>query len=143
MAMRQKRASVSARMGRVRSSGSRMELEFASRLRCAGINFRKQHPILGKPDFVLPKWRIAIFCDSHFWHGYRWSRQCTHKFKTHSAFWRRKIERNRQRDKIVNRELKKLGWTVVRFWEHQLKREPAGCVLKVQAAIIERQQAIQ
>jgi DNA mismatch endonuclease (patch repair protein) len=130
---------VSARMARIRSSGSRMEREFATHLRRAGIRFRKQYPVLGKPDFVVLEPRIAIFCDSRFWHGYQWGRQSARDFKVNAEFWVRKIEGNRQRDTFVNRELRNQGWTVLRFWEHQISRNPGRCVLRIWAVIGERQ----
>src|SRR5205809_116081 len=95
MAKGRVKALVSARMARIRSSGSRMEREFAAQLREAGIRFRRQYPVLGKPDFVVLKPRIAIFCDSRFWHGYQLGRQAPFDFKVNAKFWLRKIEGNR------------------------------------------------
>jgi len=135
MARRQEKAFVSARMARIRSSGSKLEREFAAQLRRAGIRFRRQYRVLGRPDFVILKPRIAIFCDSRFWHGYHWSRQAAGAFRANASFWIRKIEGNRQRDKIVSRELRKKGWKVIRFWEHQLSLNPARCILRIQATI--------
>jgi DNA mismatch endonuclease (patch repair protein) len=120
-----------------------MEREFANELRSAGIRFQKQYSVIGKPDFVVLKPRIAIFCDSRFWHGYQWDRQKARAFKINRAFWVRKIEGNRQRDKVVNRELRKRGWKVIRFWEHQISRNPERCVMRVQAAISERRSLMQ
>ncbi len=104
------KAVVSARMARIRSSGSKMEREFGAQLRKAGIPFRKQYRVLGKPDFVVLNERIAIFCDSRFWHGYRWGRRSSRDFKVNGEFWIRKIEGNRRRDSLVNRELRKQGY---------------------------------
>jgi len=128
------KAAVSARMRRVRSSGSKMEREFAAALRGAGIPFRRQYPALGRPDFVILKPRVAIFCDSRFWHGYRWTRH-SGKFGTNAELWIQKIEGNRRRDRLVNRGLRERGWRVLRFWEHQISRDPGKCVVKVLAAI--------
>ena len=128
------KAEVSARMRRIRSSGSRMEREFAAALRSAGIRFRRQYPALGKPDFVILRPRVAIFCDSRFWHGYRWSRR-PGEFGVNAKLWIQKIEGNRLRDRLVNRGLRKRGWTVLRFWEHQIDRDLGRCVLRVLAAI--------
>jgi DNA mismatch endonuclease Vsr len=135
---KQTRRFVSIRMGRVRSSGSWMERQIANELRIARIQFREQYPLIGKPDFVILKARIAIFCDSHFWHGYRWSKQKIRAFKINRAFWVEKIERNRRRDKLVNKELRKKGWKVIRFWEHQISRHPKKCILRIQESISKR-----
>ena len=139
VAMGRVKAVVSARMARVHSSGSMMEREFATQLRRAGIRFRRQYPVLGKPDFVVLKPRIAIFCDSRFWHGYQWGRRSARDFRVNAEFWVRKIQGNRQRDRFVNRELRKQGWKVLRFWEHQIRRNPGRCVLRIWTAIGERQ----
>ncbi len=136
------KAVVSARMARIRSSGSKMEREFGAQLRKAGIPFRKQYRVLGKPDFVVLNERIAIFCDSRFWHGYRWGRRSSRDFKVNGEFWIRKIEGNRRRDSLVNRELRKQGWRVFRFWEHQISGNPRQCVLRVWTAIEERRRLL-
>jgi len=72
----------------------------------------------GKPDLVLPKYKTVIFIDSCFWHGCKRHGSIP---ETRKDFWLKKIERNRERDKEVNRYYRKLGWKVVRVWEHQLK----------------------
>lgn len=134
MARWRAKAEVSARMSRIRSSGSKMESELGAALRDAGIRFRRQYPTLGKPDFVILKPRVAIFCDSRFWHGYRWTRQ-SGKFGVNTELWIQKIEGNRRRDRFVNRGLREQGWRVLRFWEHQISRDPGKCVVRVLAAI--------
>ena len=112
-----------------------MEREFAAELRRAGIKFRRQHPILGKPDFVIFGKRVAIFCDSRFWHGYRWGKGSSRAFARNAEFWVRKIEGNRERDRLVSRALRRKGWRVVRLWEHEVRGNPARCIAKVRAAI--------
>jgi DNA mismatch endonuclease (patch repair protein) len=76
---------------------------------------------------VLLRQRIAIFCDSEFWHGYRWGVRRKAEHKTNTEYWFAKIERNRARDRLVNRTLKREGWKVVRFWERDVVRDPDGC----------------
>ena len=76
----------------------------------------------GKPDFVFPKHRLAVFIDGDFWHGNPMKYHCP---KTNSYYWRAKIKRNRERDREVGRVLRKLGWKVLRFWESSLTNEEA------------------
>ena len=80
-----------------------------------------------RPDFVFPKLKLAVFVDGCFWHGC--SKHGTEP-KTHRAFWRKKIARNRARDRQVNRALRRLGWGVIRVWEHELKRKDEGRLLR-------------
>jgi DNA mismatch endonuclease Vsr len=118
-------------MSRVRSAGSQIENLLGKALWRAGIRYRKQYPIFGKPDFVIVKRRIAIFCDSEFWHGYRWGKRRRLEHKSNQSYWFPKIERNRARDRVVNRRLRQKGWTVVRFWERQIRLNPDNCATKV------------
>jgi DNA mismatch endonuclease (patch repair protein) len=112
-------------MSRVRTRDTDLERAVRSALQRAGLRFRKHVPSLpGKPDLVLPTSRMAIFIDGDFWHGYRfpaWS----HKV---SAFWRKKIASNRARDVRNFRRLRKMGWRVVRIWQHQIERDMNGCL---------------
>lgn len=93
----------------------------------AGIRYRKQYPIFGKPDFVIVRRRIAIFCDSEFWHGYRWGARRRAQHKSNQPYWFAKIERNRMRDRAVNRQLRETGWVVVRLWERDIIADPFAC----------------
>ncbi|HEX04833.1 MAG TPA: very short patch repair endonuclease, partial [Bacteroidetes bacterium] len=79
--------------------------------------WRRNYPLFGKPDFVFPKERIAVFVDGEFWHGHPTRGQIP---KTNTDFWIEKIERNKQRDRLVNRILKEKKWIVVRIWQQQL-----------------------
>jgi len=101
----------------------------------AGIRYRKQYRILGKPDFVIVNRRIAIFCDSEFWHGYRWGARRRLEHKSNQPYWFSKIERNRARDRLVNRKLRNAGWTVIRFWEREILRAPERCAAQVLAKL--------
>lgn len=121
-------------MSRVRSSGSAMERRLGSALWAAGLRYRKQCRVFGRPDFALVTARIAIFCDSEFWHGYRWGERRRAEHKSNQAYWFAKIERNRKRDRLVNRTLRREGWTVIRFWEREIGRDVAGCVARVRSA---------
>lgn len=116
----------SAVMARVRGTGNAStELRLIAVFRAEGVTgWRRKAPVFGKPDFVFPKRKLAVFVDGCFWHG------CPEHGTvpaTRREFWETKIARNRARDREVNRELKKRGWRVLRLWEHELRpsREPA------------------
>ena len=108
-------------MSRIRSRGNKAtELALASLFRRHGLTgWRRHQPVFGKPDFVFPKLRLAVFVDGCFWHG------CpihATKPRNNAAFWRKKLAANRARDRKVNRTLRAAGWRVVRLWEHDLAK---------------------
>lgn len=110
----------SAVMAAVRSKGNKAtELKLILILREHGIKgWRRQHRGVGKPDFVFPKYKLAIFVDGCFWHG------CRRHFRMpqeNRKYWKNKILRNSQRDRATTRFLRRGGWRVVRLWEHSLK----------------------
>jgi len=108
-------------MSRIRGAGNKdTELRLIQVFRTSGITgWRRGSKLPGKPDFVFPKLKTAVFVDGCFWHG------CPRHFikpKGNAKFWRDKISTNRARDRKVNRTLRSMGWKVVRVWEHELKR---------------------
>jgi DNA mismatch endonuclease (patch repair protein) len=119
------------KMSRIRGSGSEIERNLGRALWQAGLRYRKQYRVPGRPDFALVSSRIAIFCDSNFWHGYRWGARVQAAFKRNRRFWILKIEANRRRDRRINRTLRRLGWAVFRFWEHQILEAPEDCVSEI------------
>ena len=122
-------------MKAVKSRDSRIEKRLGKALWNYGIKYRKNYMKLpGKPDFVIIKSKIAIFCDSHFWHGYNWDRRKL-DHKSNIKFWHKKISRNIERDEEVNEILKKMGWQVIRFWEHEIKENMEKCVKTVKESI--------
>jgi DNA mismatch endonuclease, patch repair protein len=126
------KAVISFNMSRIRSSGSVIENVLGKAMWKAGLRYRKQYKrIPGRPDFVLVKHKIAIFCDSSFWHGYKSMATSLHDFKSNKNFWITKIKRNMERDREVNRHLKKLGWEVYRFWDFQIINKTDKCVKKI------------
>lgn len=125
-------------MSRIKSSGSKIEMKMGKALWEKGFRYRKQYRKLpGRPDFVLVKHKLAIFCDSAFWHGYRKMSTKLHNFKSNRDFWIPKIKKNIKRDKLVNGELKKRGWKVVRFWDFEIENNLGKCVKKVREKIKE------
>jgi DNA mismatch endonuclease (patch repair protein) len=116
---REKRSDV---MSRIRGRGNReTELRFAGILRRNAIRGWRRHvEIIGRPDFSFAEWKIAVFIDGCFWHC---CPKCGNMPKNNRAFWKRKLEGNVSRDRTVTAELKKLGWRVMRVWEHELPQE--------------------
>jgi DNA mismatch endonuclease (patch repair protein) len=108
------------------------ELRLAELFREHGIKgWRRHYPISGKPDFVFTKAKLAIFVDGCFWHGCPWHYRPP---TSNVAFWKRKIEDNRNRDKKANAKLRQKGWTVIRIWEHSL-RQPERILARIQSAL--------
>jgi len=116
-------------MSRIRSHGNAAtELRFIRLVKSSGITgWRRRYRIHGRPDFVFLKLRVAVFVDGCFWHG---CPRCYREPKSNRAFWRRKIAANRRRALIVNRELRKSGWLVLRVWQHELKRKNESRLLR-------------
>ncbi len=106
-------------MAAVRSTGNRAtELRLISILRAHRIaGWRRRRPLPGKPDFVFPRDRLAVFVDGCFWHGCRWHCRMP---ASHRAYWEAKIARNKTRDRATTTRLRGRGWRVLRIWEHSL-----------------------
>lgn len=116
-------------MQNIRSKDTKAERILMSELEKRELEFtRHDKTLIGKPDIVFPDKKVAVFVDSDFWH-------CNPKRfvmpKTNVEYWKNKIERNKKRDRQVNRELKKEGWIVVRIWEYDLKHRLDRCVNKI------------
>ncbi|MBI5429557.1 MAG: DNA mismatch endonuclease Vsr [Nitrosomonadales bacterium] len=127
---KQKRSEV---MSLIRSRGNKAtELRLIEIFREHGITgWRRNQPILGKPDFTFRRERVVVFVDGCFWHG---CPRCYQRPKSNRKFWDEKIAANRKRDRRVNRELRGLGWRVVRVWEHQLNNS-ARIAVRVKCAL--------
>lgn len=122
-------------MQAIRSKDTSIELSLRKALWNEGIRYRKNYRKLpGKPDIVITKHHIAIFCDSDFWHGYDWVNR-NQRIKSNRDYWIPKIERNMERDKAVTIQLQAAGWTVLRFWEWQIKKHLSECVETVKNAV--------
>lgn len=107
-------------MSKIRSTGGKAETLLAKALWHHGVRYYKNYKKLpGKPDIAITKYKIAVFVDGEFWHGYDWENQKVLRIKTNRDYWIPKIEKNIERDTLVNQELEELGWTVLRFWEKQ------------------------
>jgi DNA mismatch endonuclease (patch repair protein) len=111
-------------MSRIRSSGNyTTEIRFIQMMRRYKIcGWRRRSVLPGRPDFVFPRCKVAVFIDGDFWHGN------PKKFripKTNCDYWQAKIAGNRERDRRITREIRKSGWRVIRFWESSLGDEEA------------------
>lgn len=118
-------------MSRIKGKNTKPELALRKALYAAGYRYRIDYKkLIGKPDIALPKYKTVIFIDGDYWHGKNWEERKP-KIKTNREFWIAKFERNIQRDEEVNKELKRLGYTVFRFWESEIKKELTVCLQKI------------
>ena len=118
-------------MGRIKSTETKPEIALRKELWKIGLRYRinvKKLP--GCPDIVIRKNKLVIFVDGEFWHGYNWEIK-KQRIKSNRDFWIPKIERNMQRDIQNKIELEQLGFKVVRFWEHEIKKELVTCIEKI------------
>lgn len=126
-------------MQSIKSKGTKIEVILAKALWNKGFRYKKNNnKIFGKPDFVFSKHKVAIFCDSEYFHGKDWEIS-KERIKTNREFWHKKIEGNIQRDQEVNNRLAQEGWIVLRFWGDEIKKNTQLCVLKVSELIMEQQ----
>ena len=122
-------------MSRIRGKDTTIELLLRRELWSRGLRYRKNvKSILGKPDIAFIGPKVAVFCDSEFWHGYDWDNR-KHDFKKNKDFWIAKIERNIQHDSEVNNALRKDGWIVLRFWGKEIKNNLLLCADVVEKAV--------
>ena len=122
-------------MQAVKSKDSQIELLLRKELWARGLRYKKNvNRIYGKPDIVFIGKKVAVFCDSEFWHGYNWEER-KKDFKSHQEFWIPKIERNMERDAEVTAKLESEGWTVIRFWGNEIKKNTAQCADIIEKAV--------
>lgn len=125
-------------MQRVKNKDSEIELSLRKALWSMGLRYRKNvKSVFGHPDIAFIGKKIAVFCDSEFWHGYDWERR-KNDFKVRQDFWLPKIERNMERDREVNEKLEAEGWIVIRFWGKEIKSDVNACAEKIKKAVEER-----
>jgi DNA mismatch endonuclease Vsr len=125
-------------MKAVKNKGSKIENLLMKALWHKGFRYRKNDKtVFGKPDIVFKSLKIAIFCDSEFWHGKNWeTKKLEHK--SNQEFWFKKIERNIERDKEVNEYLWKNSWKVIRFWGKEIEKNLDLCTKKIENIINEQ-----
>lgn len=120
-------------MAAIRSKNTKPELALRAMLRDAGATGYRLHAkaIPGKPDVAFTRWRVAVFVDGAFWHGH----PDHFNPSTASSYWREKITRTQQRDRAADAALSELGWSVVRFWDFDVKSKPGECLERVLEAL--------
>ena len=120
-------------MSRIHGKNTSPELKLRKMLWESGIRgYRVHYKLPGKPDIVFTRKKIAVFVDGCFWH------KCPVCFRppaTNEKFWDEKLQKNVERDLKVTKELEELGWTVLRFWEHEVKKTPEDVVARIILAI--------
>jgi DNA mismatch endonuclease (patch repair protein) len=122
-------------MRKIRSDKTTPEILLQKLLRKERIKFKKNCGALaGKPDIVFLDKKLAVFVDGEFWHGYRWEAK-KKKIKANRGYWVPKIEKNIFRDKQNNRQLRKEGWKVLRFWQQQIIKDSGKCLIKIKRAL--------
>ena len=125
-------------MQAIRNKDSDIELLLRRELWKRGIRYRKNvKSVLGHPDIAFIGKRVAVFCDSEFWHGYEWDNR-NKAIPTRRDFWIPKIERNIQRDIEVTEGLQNEGWIVLRFWGKDIKKNVSECADIIEKAIRNR-----
>jgi DNA mismatch endonuclease (patch repair protein) len=115
-------------MQAIKSKDTIIELKLRKALWQKGYRYRINYNNLpGRPDIVFTKKKIAIFCDSEFWHGYDW-RNRKERIKSNRDYWIKKIERNIERDRYINQQLESQGWQVLRFWGREIQENLDYCI---------------
>jgi len=118
-------------MSRIRSKYTGLDLKMKSLLDEAKEEYVMYPKLFGHPDFLV-RGKIALFCDSSFWHGRNWARLKNQLASgSNSAYWLERISKNRRRDKLVSRRLRKEGYTVVRLWDNEIFDDPQRCIGKL------------
>lgn len=127
-------------MKNIRSKDTSIELKLRKEPWRRGYRYRKNYTELpGKPDIVLTKYKIAIFCDSEFFHGKDWEVLKPQLEKGKNAdFWIEKISKNQQHDDDINKQLQFLGWTVIRFWGKDIMKKTDECIQVIEENIFEQ-----
>lgn len=117
----------------IKRSKTRPEVLLSRALRSLGIRCRStKRQLVGKPDFVFQRKKVAVFCDGDFWHGRNWAVRRKKLLTGHNAdYWIPKIEYNRLRDRRNNQLLRKTGWKVARLWESDILKSPLTVARKI------------
>lgn len=124
-------------MSRIRSTDTSIEVTLRKALWHRGIHYRKNYKGLpGTPDIAITKYRIAVFCDSEFFHGKDWEQlKLRLENGNNSTYWVKKIARNMERDRECEQALRFREWTVIRFWGRDIMRDTEACVRVVEEAV--------
>lgn len=126
-------------MSRIRGKDTKIEVTLRKALWQRGYRYRKNYEDLpGRPDIVLTKYKIAIFCDSEFFHGKDWEilKPKLEKGKN-PDYWVKKIQRNIERDEEKDKILNFMGWTVVHFWGKDILKNTEECIRVIEETIFD------
>jgi DNA mismatch endonuclease (patch repair protein) len=125
----------SRNMAGIRSKDTKPELAIRQGLFALGVRGWRCHTrsLPGKPDVAFTRWRVAVFVDGAFWHGH----PDHFTFGKSGEYWDAKIARTQERDRLANEELRERDWTVLRFWDFEIREDPAACLAKILAALRE------
>ena len=133
--MHKTKEQISYNMQQIKSKDTKIEIALRKELWSRGLRYQKNSKkVFGKPDIVFIGKKVAVFCDSEFWHGFDWKNK-KKEFKTNQDFWISKIERNIARDNEVNEILKNKGWTVLRYWGKDIKTNLRGCADEIERTV--------
>ena len=126
-------------MKNIKGKDTKIEVLLRKALWNKGYRYRKNYKKLeGKPDIVLTKYKIAIFCDGEFFHGKDWEKLKERlKSGNNGEFWIKKIARNMERDDNINKRLQFEGWTVLRFWGDDIKKNTEDCVKTIEETVFD------
>lgn len=125
-------------MSHIRGKNTSIEIKLRKALWHKGYRYRIGYKKLpGSPDIAITKYKIAIFCDSEFFHGKDWEKKLRIKIAngTHAEYWTHKINRNIHRDMENNQALESLGWTVIRFWGKEIQKNTNKCISVIESVI--------
>lgn len=122
-------------MQAVKNKNTKIEFLLRKELWSRGLRYQKNSKkVFGKPDIVFIGKKVAVFCDSEFFHGYDWENK-QKEIKSNRDFWIPKIERNMQRDVEVTTRLTQEGWTVLRFWGNEINHDLKSCADIIETAV--------
>lgn len=115
-------------MRAIKSQDTKIEIALRKALWHKGVRYRKNYKVCScKPDIVITKYKIAVFCNGDFWHG----KESKYHIHTHKEYWNEKIQRNKERDLENTIELRDNGWIVLRYWESEITKDIEKCVTEI------------
>ena len=126
-------------MSKIHGKDTSIEVMLRKALWQKGYRYRKNYKLLpGRPDICITKYKVAIFCDSEFFHGKDWEVLRPRLEKGNNGkYWVAKIEENMERDKRFDKELLYLGWTVIHFWGKDIQKHPEECIKVIEDVILD------
>jgi len=128
---------VSARMKKVKSKDTKLELKFESILKEMNLNYSKHPSLFGNPDFIIDNTNVLIFCDSSFWHGRSEKDLSGESFKHNKSYWTEKLNKNKERDSVITKKLNETGWKVIRLWDTDIYKDQIKVKESIRSAINE------